>query len=118
MFTPAVPEHCVDFFFCFISASLPAIISLVGLWAVFFIFFAILYLEVFGMTRWASAETRYQNYNTLGRSIVMLIFMSTGYVMSWQYHSADKNSFIASGKTGTNICMICWWNMIRIVYLF
>lgn len=38
-----------------------------------------MYMEVFGLTRWESAETHNQNYTTLGKALVMLVFMSTGY---------------------------------------
>ncbi|KAF8639058.1 hypothetical protein AX17_001754 [Amanita inopinata Kibby_2008] len=68
-------------------ASLPAILSLLGLWLILFIFFAILFLEIFGMTKWGSAETRNQNYFTLGSSLVMLAFMSTG--EGWNQYMHD-----------------------------
>lgn len=61
------------------SASLPAIGNLFLLWATLFIFFSILYMEVFGLTKEGGAAfTRFQNYYTLGNSLVMLAFMSTG----------------------------------------
>lgn len=56
------------------------ILSLLGLWFIFFLFFAIMYMEVFGMTRWYSAETSTQNYQTMGSALLMLAFMSTGLV--------------------------------------
>jgi voltage-dependent calcium channel len=58
---------------------LPVIVSLLSLWLILFIFFAILFVEVFGMTKWNTAETRNQNYSTMGSALVMLAFMSTGY---------------------------------------
>ena len=61
-------------------ASLPAIGKLMALWLCLFLFYAVLYLEVFGLTRWGASETRMQNYSSLGRAITMLAFMSTGYV--------------------------------------
>jgi voltage-dependent calcium channel len=57
---------------------LPVIVSLLSLWLILFIFFAILFVEVFGMTKWNTAETRSQNYSTMGSALVMLAFMSTG----------------------------------------
>jgi voltage-dependent calcium channel len=60
-------------------ASLPVILSLLLLWFALFLFFGILFVEVFGLTRWESAETPDQNYTSLGRALVMLAFMSTGY---------------------------------------
>ncbi|KAG9312662.1 Ion transport protein-domain-containing protein [Chiua virens] len=59
-------------------ASLPVILNLLALWLTFFLFFAIMYMEVFGLTKWYSGENTYQNYQTMGSSLLMLIFMSTG----------------------------------------
>lgn len=63
------------------SSSLPVIFSLLSLWLVLFIFFGILFVEVFGLTKWNTAETRVQNYSTMGNALVMLAFMTTGYVL-------------------------------------
>ena len=62
------------------SSSLPVIFSLLSLWLVLFIFFAILFVEVFSLTKWNTAETRDQNYSTMGNALVMLAFMTSGYV--------------------------------------
>ena len=64
----------------FYSASLPSIMSLLGLWIVLFLFFAIMYVEVFGLTKWGGVETRTTNYYSLGDALVMLCFQSTGFV--------------------------------------
>ncbi len=61
-------------------ASLPVIISLLSLWLVFFMFFGILFVEAFSLTKWNTAETRNQNYSTMGSALVMLAFMTTGCV--------------------------------------
>lgn len=60
------------------SASLPVILNLLALWLTLFLFFAIMYMEVFGLTKWYSGENSYQNYQTMGSSFLMLVFMSTG----------------------------------------
>ena len=65
-----------DNFLC--SASLPVILSLLSLWLVLFLFFAILYVEVFSMTKWNSGETRNQNYSSMPKALLMLAFMTTG----------------------------------------
>lgn len=70
--------HFVSFAHESTRASLPVILSLLGLWLILFVFFAILYVEVFSMTKWNTAETRTQNYASVGSSLVMLAFMSTG----------------------------------------
>lgn len=63
-----------------IRSSLPVILSLLGLWLILFIFFGILFVEVFSLTKWGDNETRNQNYSSLGTALVMLAFMSAGYV--------------------------------------
>lgn len=62
-------------------ASLNAILNLLILWLIFFGFFAILFVEVFGLTKLGAAETRTQNYNSVANALVMLAFMSTGFVL-------------------------------------
>jgi hypothetical protein len=47
---------------------------------VLFLFFAILYVEVFGLTKWGGVETPTTNYYSLGSASVMLSFRSTGFV--------------------------------------
>lgn len=37
-------------------------------------------MEVFGMTRWFSAESTLENYQSIGNALLMLAFMSTGLV--------------------------------------
>jgi hypothetical protein len=59
---------------------LPVILSLLGLWLILFIFFGILFVEVFGLTKWGGGESRTINYSSLGSALVMLAFQSTGYV--------------------------------------
>jgi voltage-dependent calcium channel len=66
--------------FHYYSSSLPVIMSLLGLWVVLFLFFAISYVEVFGLTKWGGVETRTTNYYSLGDALVMLAFQSTGFV--------------------------------------
>ena len=62
----------------FHSASLPVILSLLGLWINLFLFFAILFVEVFSLAKWNTAETRNQNYSSMANALVMLAFMTTG----------------------------------------
>ncbi|GLB42802.1 putative calcium channel [Lyophyllum shimeji] len=68
-------------------ASLPVIISLLGLWLVLFIFFSILCVEVFSLTKWGSGETRNKNFSSVGSSMVMLAFMSVG--EGWNQYMHD-----------------------------
>ncbi|KAJ7199602.1 Ion transport protein-domain-containing protein [Mycena pura] len=68
-------------------ASLPVIVSLMSLWFILFLFFAILFLEVFALTKWNSAETRTQNFSTMGSTLVMLTFFTTG--EAWNQYMHD-----------------------------
>lgn len=60
------------------SGSLPVILSLLGLWIILFLFFAILYVEVFSLTKWNSSEDWNRNYSSMANALVMLAFMTTG----------------------------------------
>lgn len=79
------------------------ILSLLILWFALFLFFGILYVEVFGLTRWESAETHNENYTSLGRALVMLAFMSTGYGFYTHivFQSADT---VLAAKGGISTC--------------
>ncbi|KAI0031009.1 Ion transport protein-domain-containing protein [Vararia minispora EC-137] len=68
-------------------ASLPVIMSLLTLWFILFMFFAILFVEVFSFTKWHSGETRNQNYTSIGTALVMLAFMSSG--EGWNQYMHD-----------------------------
>lgn len=68
-------------------ASLPAIMNLFLLWFTLFIFFGIVFMEVFGLTRWDTAETHNQNYSSFGNALLMLAFMSTG--EGWNQYMHD-----------------------------
>jgi hypothetical protein len=73
---PHLPSSTVSDFVD--SASLPIIFSLLGLWLILFLFFGILFLEVFGLTKWNSGENRSQNFSSMGTTLVMLTFFTTG----------------------------------------
>ncbi|KAL7424030.1 calcium channel protein [Cryptotrichosporon argae] len=75
-------------------ASLPAIGNLFLLWATLFIFFAILFIEIFGLTKIGNnAGTRFQNYYSFGNSLIMLSFMSTGYIFLNMFTGVVVESF-------------------------
>ncbi|KAG9041442.1 calcium channel protein, partial [Tulasnella sp. UAMH 9824] len=67
--------------------SLSAILKLLLLWTVLFLFFSIIFVEVFGLTRWGGSETHTQNYRDFFNAIIMLAFMSTG--EKWNQHMHD-----------------------------
>ncbi|KAJ1021688.1 hypothetical protein NDA16_003824 [Ustilago loliicola] len=59
-------------------ASLPAILSLFLLWLTMFLVWAIMLVEVFGLTKWGVNETYQKNFSTMIGSMVFLSMMSTG----------------------------------------
>ncbi|KAF9005006.1 Ion transport protein-domain-containing protein [Cyathus striatus] len=109
-------------------ASLPVILSLLGLWLILFMFFGILFLEVFGLTKWGGAETRNQNYYSLGSSLVMLTFQSTGEGWNQYMHDFDltyprctnsptDEAGSDCGSTGWAFSLFIAWNLLS-MYIF
>ncbi|KAI0050088.1 hypothetical protein FA95DRAFT_1487881 [Auriscalpium vulgare] len=109
-------------------ASLPVILSLLSLWIILFFFFAILFVEVFSLTKWGSGETRNQNYSTMGNALVMLAFMSSG--EGWNQYMHDyaisyprcTNSTPADpdsdcGSEGWAFTLFIAWNLLS-MYIF
>ncbi|KAF8452208.1 Ion transport protein-domain-containing protein [Boletus edulis BED1] len=60
------------------TASISVILNLLALWFTLFLFFTIMYMEVFGLTKWYSGENTDQNFQTMGSALLMLVSMSTG----------------------------------------
>ncbi|KZS87691.1 hypothetical protein SISNIDRAFT_419270 [Sistotremastrum niveocremeum HHB9708] len=109
-------------------SSLPVISSLMILWFTLFLFFGILYVEVFGLTRWESAETREENYSTLGRALLMLAFMSTGEGWNQYMHdyaltyprctnSSPSEPDSDCGSVGWAFSLFIAWNILS-MYIF
>ncbi|OXH34034.1 high-affinity cell membrane calcium channel [Cryptococcus neoformans] len=109
-------------------ASLPAIGNLFLLWATIFIFYAILYLEVFGLTKEGNnAGTRFQNYYTFGNALLMLAFMSTGEGWNGYMHDytiqeprcTENGNFLESdcGSAPGAYVLFISWNIIS-MYIF
>ncbi|KAF6754799.1 high-affinity cell membrane calcium channel [Ephemerocybe angulata] len=85
-------------------SSLPVILSLLGLWLILFIFFGILFVEVFGLTKWGGNETRTINYTSLGSALVMLAFQSTGEGWNQYMHDYDLTyPRCTNGDTARNV---------------
>ncbi|KAJ3558247.1 hypothetical protein NM688_g1042 [Phlebia brevispora] len=109
-------------------ASLPVILSLLALWLVLFLFFGILYVEVFSMTKWNSAETRNGNYSTMPKALVMLAFMTTGEGWNQYMHdfaleyprctnSSGANTDSDCGSEGWSFTLFIAWNLLS-MYIF
>ncbi|KAK0201179.1 Ion transport protein-domain-containing protein [Desarmillaria ectypa] len=111
-----------------VMASLMAIVNLLTLWVVFFGFFAILYVEVFSLTKWGSAENRNQNYSSVANALVMLAFMSTGegwnqymhdYAVIYPRCTTASSSLSDSdcGSVGWAFTLFIAWNVLS-MYIF
>ncbi|KIO32428.1 hypothetical protein M407DRAFT_214388 [Tulasnella calospora MUT 4182] len=109
-------------------SSLPAILKLLLLWIVLFIFFAIVYVEVFGLTRWGSGETHTQNYRDFFNALIMLVFMSTGEGWNQYMHdftvsypactnSGEEDPDSDCGSTGWAYSLFIAWNLLS-MYIF
>ncbi|KAG9016762.1 calcium channel protein [Tulasnella sp. 427] len=109
-------------------SSLPAILKLLLLWIVLFIFFAIVYVEVFGLTRWGGAETHTQNYRDFFNALIMLVFMSTGEGWNQYMHdftisypactnSGEDDPDSDCGSTGWAYTLFIAWNLLS-MYIF
>lgn len=59
-------------------SSLPSIANLFMLWAAFFLVWALLFLELFNLTRWNWNETHNQNFATFTNAVLMLCVFSVG----------------------------------------
>ncbi|GAA5835858.1 hypothetical protein JCM9279_002122 [Rhodotorula babjevae] len=108
-------------------ASLPALLSIFALWLCLFLTYAIFYLEVFGLTRWESAETHLSNYYTFGSTLVLLALQSTGegwneymhdYTTEWPFCTSSPNYlFDDCGSAGWAYALFITWNVLS-MYLF
>ncbi|KAF9530724.1 Ion transport protein-domain-containing protein [Crepidotus variabilis] len=108
-------------------ASLPVILSLLGLWLILFIFFAILFVEVFGLTKWGGSETPTTNYYSLGSAMVMLAFQSTGegwnafmhdYDLTYPRCTSNVNEAESDcGSTAWTFSLHIAWNLLS-MYIF
>ncbi|TDL23428.1 hypothetical protein BD410DRAFT_897507 [Rickenella mellea] len=109
-------------------ASLPIILSILALWFILFLFFGILFVEVFSLAKWQSAETRNQNYASLGSALVMLAFMSTGEGWNQYMHdyaviyprctnSSAQDPDSDCGSVGWAFSLFIAWNILS-MYIF
>ncbi|KAF7334437.1 hypothetical protein MVEN_02273100 [Mycena venus] len=108
-------------------ASLPIIFSLLGLWFILFLFFGILFLEVFALTKWNSGETRSQNFSTMGTTLVMLTFFTTGEGWNQYMHdyaieyprctNLDSEENSDCGSVGWAFTLFIAWNLLS-MYIF
>lgn len=110
-------------------SGLPAIVSLLGLWLCFFFFFAIMFLEIFGLTKWGyiGPESYSKNFSSLPLTLVFLSMMSTGEGWNGYMHdyTVEPPSCTPSanyletdcGSTGWAYFLFIGWNVTS-MYIF
>ncbi|KAI0740154.1 Ion transport protein-domain-containing protein [Earliella scabrosa] len=106
--------------------SLPVIVSLLSLWVILFIFFAILFVEVFSMTKWNTGEGRNQNFSGMANALVMLAFMSNGeawnqfmhdYALDYPRCTIDALGETDCGSVYWAFVLFIAWNLLS-MYIF
>ncbi|KAH9939624.1 Ion transport protein-domain-containing protein [Epithele typhae] len=106
--------------------SLPVILSLLTLWVILFIFFAILYVEVFSLTKFGTGETRNMNYTSMANALVMLAFMTTGegwnqfmhdYASDYPRCTISSDGDTDCGSVGWAFVLFIAWNLLS-MYIF
>ncbi len=108
-------------------ASLPSIGALFSIWIVLFIVWDLMFLEIFGLTRWGANETTNINFSTFWKSFVFLSFMSTG--ENWNQFMHDytldppfclpSSNYLTTdcGSSGWAYALFIGWNIIS-MYIF
>ncbi|KAN0062969.1 calcium channel protein [Thecaphora frezii] len=108
-------------------ASLPAILSLFLLWLTMFLVWAIMLVEVFGLTKWGENETYVRNFSSLFSSLIFLSMMSTGEGWNTYMHDytvsppqctpADSYLETDCGSESWAYVLFIGWNVIS-MYIF
>ncbi|MCO5613915.1 hypothetical protein L7F22_068195 [Adiantum nelumboides] len=108
-------------------SSLPSIVSLFLLWITFFLVWGIMFVEVFGLTKWNINETYNKNFSTLLGSLVFLAMMSTGegwnsymhdFTITEPYCTSSENYLNTDcGSEGWAYFLFIGWNVIS-MYIF
>ncbi|RIA89873.1 Ion transport protein [Glomus cerebriforme] len=58
--------------------SLPSILNLFAVWSIIFVIYTIIFMEIFGLTKYGNNESRHVNFRQFPTAVVTLIRMSTG----------------------------------------
>lgn len=108
-------------------ASLPAILSLFLLWLTMFLVWAIMLIEVFGLTKWGENETYSKNFSTMIGSLVFLSMMSSGEAWNSYMHDytvsppqctpSDNYLMTDCGSKDWAFFLFITWNVIS-MYIF
>ncbi|SPO30169.1 related to CCH1 - Calcium channel (alpha subunit) [Ustilago trichophora] len=120
-------NHALNQLFKTAFASLPAILSLFLLWLTMFLVWAIMLIEVFGLTKWGPNETYSKNFSTMIGSMVFLSMISTGegwnsfmhdYTVSPPQCTPSANYLMTDcGSEAWAYALFIGWNVIS-MYIF
>ncbi|KAH9817542.1 Ion transport protein-domain-containing protein [Melampsora americana] len=117
-FKLVVKNNALNQLFKTAISSLPSITNLLGLWAVLFIVWGILFVENFSLTKMGpSSLTRNSNYQSLANALVMLATQSTGidsqYTIEAPYCVSSPNFlFNDCGSAEAAYTLFISWNVI------
>jgi hypothetical protein len=76
-----IPKNdALDQLFKTAASSLPTILSLLCIWLVLFVVYAIAFTQIFGLTRLGPNGTGTLNFRTIPNALIVLFRMSNGYV--------------------------------------
>jgi hypothetical protein len=104
-----IPKNdALDQLFKTAASSLPTIASLLCIWLVLFVVYAIAFTQIFGLTRLGPNGTGSLNFRTIANALIVLFRMSVGYV----FLTFIPDSLV---RVGTRSCTIIRLR-IRIVY--
>jgi voltage-dependent calcium channel len=73
-------NDALDQLFKTAASSLPTILSLLSIWLVLFVVYAIAFTQIFGLTRLGPSSTGTLNFRTIANALVVLFRMSLGYL--------------------------------------
>lgn len=69
---------CINNFILLLSGSLPSILNLFAVWSIIFVVYTIMFMEIFGLTKFGTNEGRHVNFRQFPTAITTLVRMSTG----------------------------------------
>ena len=81
-----IPKNdALDQLFKTAASSLPTILSLLCIWLVLFVVYAIAMTQIFGLTRLGPNGTGTLNFRTIPNALIVLFRTSLGYKLFWDY---------------------------------
>jgi hypothetical protein len=78
-------SDALDQLFKTAASSLPTILSLLSIWLVLFVVYAIAFTQIFGLTRLGPHGTGTINFRSVPNALIVLFRMSVGYILLTMY---------------------------------